>query len=66
MRSAGLALPAMLVAAPVAAGATRRGRAWRLVMAGLITPGAAGLGTSLPATWIETPPGVALDRAARG
>ena len=66
IRAAGLALPAMLLAAPAAALGARRGPGWRVLTAGLITLGAADLAASLPATWVETVPGIALDRAVHG
>jgi hypothetical protein len=66
IRAAGLALPAMLLAAPVAALAARRGRGWRVLMAALITLAVADLGAGMPATWVETVPGITLDRAVHG
>ncbi len=47
IRAAGLALPAMLLAAPVATLAARRGRAWPVLLAGLLLVGLADLGADI-------------------
>jgi hypothetical protein len=62
VRAAGLALPVMACAAPVAAVLARRHRAWPALLAGLILIGAADLlGNS-----VHSVPGIALDRALHG
>src|SRR5579859_6946351 len=62
VRAAGLALPVMACAAPVAAVLARRHRAWPTLLAGLIVIGAADLlGNS-----VHSVLGIALDRALHG
>ena len=63
IRAAGLALPAMLLAAPVATLAARRGRAWPVLLAGLLLVGLADLGADISTGTVR---GVAVDRAAHG
>ena len=66
VRAAGLALPAMLFAAPTAALAARRARAWPVLLVGLTMLGLADVGANLPAPWAHMVRAVAVDRAAHG
>ncbi len=66
VRAAGLALPAMLLAAPTAALAARRARAWPVLLVGLTMLGLADVGANLPAPGAHMVRAVAVDRAAHG